>query len=326
VTSFAQELGLDHEFLRISIINRVAYAAAADALGFPGDTQSDTDAELAASLPVTAPQWVRRAEAATALQGAASASLVIDQMLALKLIAESATAYMQARLLYGLFLAAGLGIPQVRHTNLAEGIATMLLESGVDATRQEYRTYGDALINPVQLSYLALSLAVNGEHGLARQLLNAPFFPQVTVPVGPTGITNTDLFVLVLGEPSPEWVRSERNQNEVYTDLSTRVESQLQWQRAAPRWRQRLPWYVGLDCDITLLMIAIGDQLQDEAPGVVGIMQQIAATTGQLRNEYLERILDSDLADGIRIRLLREGDLNVGDIMHDETLWHQEFD
>jgi hypothetical protein len=55
-------------------------------------------------------------------------------------------------------------------------------------------------------------------------------------------------------------------------------------------------------------------------------LRQIAARIVRLRANYLERILEADLTDGIRIRLLRQEELATGDVPGEPTLWYQEFD
>lgn len=268
MTSYAVPLGLDVAALQAAIVSRFAYATGRSQLGFPKSDFAEGDPEIAASLPTSASQWVVDAEAGTVLRGAACASLVVDQLLALKLLAESAFAYERAGFLYGLFLQATLGIPQVRRLEKAADIASVVLEGGLAATRQQHPHYADSLANPVQLSYLVLAVALGERPDLARRLLNAPWFPAGTVEVGGMGILNADLFTLVLGERFVARGAEQSTSREVLADILRRLDAQVRWRTSAPAWRQRLPWNDGIDCDVVLVLLTLDPMTWSDLPGV----------------------------------------------------------
>src|SRR6266568_7229052 len=234
--SFAEQFHLEEDDLRQRAVSLAAYAQSTHLFAFP---LADVDPAQRTVFPSPLPEDVLQAEAATAMLGAASAAMVVDQQIGLALTAASADLYWRAGHFYAAFLWAALGLRDQRIFAAAGSIA----EQGLRSASQ----YPAALV-PQQLAYLALgvALAPDSETRVANRLFS--LIPQTTV-VGPYGLPVSLVRDAVAGRPDDQGSVRESAQFLVSSFNSNQQALEFQ-----SRYRRFLPWNAGLSPDAVLML------------------------------------------------------------------------
>jgi hypothetical protein len=232
--SFAPEFGMEEREFTRRAVSLAAYALSSSALQFP---LGDLSAEQRAVFPSPVSQQLLVAEAATAMRGAASAAMVVDQRIGVALTNHAASLYWAAGHFYGAFLWGLLEVQDVRVFEVAGDLA----ERGLRGA-----TSFPAALVPEQLAYLATGVLLTGQSGIAAQLFS--LVPQTTV-LGPYGLPVT------LARSALD--QSKGGALEVGQHLISSFEASQRALEHQSRQRRLLPWQVGMPPDSVLLLATL---------------------------------------------------------------------
>ncbi len=230
------------------------------------------------------------AEAATAMAGAASAALVIDQRIGLRLALEAADLYAQAGHFYSAFIQGAIYRSVDKRwkapaDRIAErGLAQVELPSAASV--------------PAQLAYLAVGLTLGGDPRLGQAVLS--HVPLVG-GIGPDCVPFELLHRFV-----NDALENAQSSHQALTDylLSSFGQTKLAG-LSQPGYKQMMPWNVGLPLDTALLVFRSIPTVEHKEREIRGPtnrhaqalltaayeMQSAAETVGDLVPQPLERVL-----------------------------------
>lgn len=235
--SFAQQFRMRDADFRWRAVSLAAYALSNSVFEFP---LGDVPAAQRAVFPAPASEQVLASEAATAMRGAASAAMVVDQQVGVALTGAAAALYWNAGHFYGAFL---WGMLELRDPRVF-GVAGEIAERGLRGSVR----FPAALV-PEQLAYLATGMLLIGQSGIAARLFS--LVPQTAV-LGPYGLP-VSLFEDALGQRQG----SEGSIREMGQYLLSSFEVSQRALEFQPMQRRLLPWQVGMPPDSILLLATL---------------------------------------------------------------------